>query len=338
MKFVDRTLHTAPASDERVGAHGGGAGAAVSRTELASSPNTRAAYGGALRRLTAWLDGRPLDGRPLDDRNLAAYLDSLREAGRARATAAIVVAAVRRAARHAGRRQPDGPLTRQAIESFRRAAAAAGASARRSPARGLTADECDRVLAACCRSRRTSTGFERDEAAVRRGLVDGAIVALVFHGALRRSEVAALRWADVDLSTGDDIVVVRVPVPETKLMEDGGDVRQLVGGCADALRRLHAATKPAPADSVIGLGVHQINRRFAAACAAAGLEGRRTLHSGRVGLAVELAARGASTRDVQFAGGWKDAGTVARYTARVSSGDDPVSRFMRRPVGGKLDN
>ena len=32
----------------------------------------------------------------------------------------------------------------------------------------------------------------------------------------------------------------------------------------------------AVADSVIGLGVHQINRRFAAACAAAGLEGRRT--------------------------------------------------------------
>ena len=41
----------------------------------ASSPNTRAAYGGALRRLAAWLDGRPLN-----DRTLAAYLDSLREA------------------------------------------------------------------------------------------------------------------------------------------------------------------------------------------------------------------------------------------------------------------
>ena len=133
-------------------------------------------------------------------------------------------------------------------------------------------------------------------------------------------------------------MLLALPPTNVSSMEDGGDVRQLVGGCADALRRLHAATKPAPADSVIGLGVHQINRRFAAACAAAGLEGRRTLHSGRVGLAVELAARGASTRDVQFAGGWKDAGTVARYTARVSSGDDPVSRFMRRPVGGKLDN
>ena len=333
MRFVKPKWHASPASDERVGPDGGGAGAAVSRTEPASSAHTRAAYGGALRRLTAWLDGRLLD-----DGNLAAYLDSLREAGRARATAAIVVAAVRRAARHAGRRQPDGPLTRQAMERFRRAAAAAGASGGSSTARGLTADECDRVLSACCRPRRTARGVERDAAAVRRGLVDGAIVALVFHGALRRGQVAALRWADVNLSAGDGIVVVGVPLPDRNPAQDGGDVRQLVGSCADALRRLHAATTPAPANPVIGLGVHQINRRFAAACAATGLEGRRTLHSGRVGLAVELAARGASTRDVQRAGGWKDAGTVARYTARVGSGDGAVSRFMRRPAGGKPDN
>ena len=170
---------------------------------------------------------------------------------------------------------------------------------------------------------------------MRRGLVDGAVVALVFHGALRRGEVAALRWADVDLSAGGDIVVVTVPGSKTNPAEDGAGVRQLVGGCAAALRRQHAATKPAPADSVIGLGVHQINRRFAAACAAAGLEGRRTPHGGRVGLAVELTARGASTRDVQLAGGWKNAGTVARYAARVTTGGGAVSWFMRGPGGGR---
>ena len=168
--------------------------------------------------------------------------------------------------------------------------------------------------------------------------VDGAIVALVFHGALRRSEVAALRWTDVDLSVGDDIVVVTVPGSKTNPSADGGDVRQLVGGCAAALRRLHAATKPAPANSVVGLGVHQINRRFSAACAAAGLEGRRTPHSGRVGLAVELAARGATTRDVQLAGGWKNPGMVARYAARVGAGAGTVGRFMRVPAGGKPDS
>ena len=84
--------------------------------------------------------------------------------------------------------------------------------------------------------------------------------------------------------------------------------------------------------------MHQINRRFSAACAAAGLEGRRTPHSGRVGLAVELAARGATTRDVQLAGGWKNPGMVARYAARVGAGAGTVGRFMRVPAGGKPDS
>ena len=149
---------------------------------------------------------------------------------------------------------------------------------------------------------------------------------------------ADARWTDVDLSVSDDIVVVTVPGSKTNPSADGGDVRQLVGGCAAALRRLHAATKPAPANSVVGLGVHQITRRFSAACAAAGLEGRRTPHSGRVGLAVELAARGATTRDVQLAGGWKNPGMVARYAARVGAGAGAVGRFMRIPAGGKPDN
>ena len=164
---------------------------------------------------------------------------------------------------------------------------------------------------------------------MRRGLVDGAIVALLFHGALRRREVAALRWADVDLAASDDIVVT-VRRSKTNPVGDRADVRRLVGGCAAAVRRLHAATSPAPTDAVIGLAVHQINRRFAAACAAAGLEGRRTSHSGRVGLAVELTARGASTHDVQIAGGWKDAGMVARYAASVSTKGGAVSRFLRQ--------
>ena len=171
---------------------------------------------------------------------------------------------------------------------------------------------------------------------MRRGLVDAAVVSLVFHGALRRGELTALRWCDVDLSADDDVVVT-VPGSKANSAEDGGEVRRLVGGCAAAVRRLHAATKPAPADSVTGLGISQLSRRFAAACAAAGLEGRRTLHSGRVGLAAELAARGASTRDVQLAGGWKTPGAVARHTAGVGSGA-AVSRFLRRPVGGERDD
>ena len=284
--------------------------------------NTRRAYAAAQRQLAAWLNGRPLD-----DASLAAYIRHLRAIGRAPATAALAVTATRRAARDAGQQPPDGPLTRQALEDCRRTEVAAG---RRAQTRGLTADECAAILATCAQRRRSGRGLERKETAERRGLVDGALVGLLFHGALRRSEVAALRWADVDLADGEDVVVTRRHAAGKQ-----PDVRRLVGGCAAAVRRLHAATTPDLADPVIGLGVDQINRRFAAACAAAGIEGRRSSHGGRVGLAVELAARGAPTHAIQRAGGWKHPSMVVRYAADVATRDGAVGRYLRarRPPG-----
>ena len=106
-------------------------------------------------------------------------------------------------------------------------------------------------------------------------------------------------------------------------------MRRLVGSCAAAVRSLHAAVSPEPGGSVVGLSVDQINHRFAAACAAAGLEGRRTSHGGPVGLAVELTARGASTHAIQLAGGWKDPAMVVRYAASVASRARAVGRYMR---------
>ena len=109
---------------------------------------------------------------------------------------AMVVAAVKRAPpvmpalpRRSGR--SPGPRSR----GFRRTDAV-DVPSRHGQARGLTADECATVLATCLRPRRTGRGLERPKTAERRGLVDGAIVSLLFHGALRRSEVASLHWAD----------------------------------------------------------------------------------------------------------------------------------------------
>ena len=87
--------------------------------DRATSPHTRRAYAMARRQLDAWLEGRPLDAS-----SLAAYLGHLHEAGRAPATAAMVVATVKRSARDAGTAVPIGPLTRRALEGFRRTDAA----------------------------------------------------------------------------------------------------------------------------------------------------------------------------------------------------------------------
>jgi integrase len=151
----------------------------------------------------------------------------------------MAVTAVRRAARAAGQQPPDRPFTHQAIEGFRRAAAA-DTPAHRGQARGLTADECAAILATCMQRRRTGRGLERTETAARRGRVDSATVELLFHGTLRRSEVAALRWAGVDLSDAGGDVVVTVRRSKTDPTGGRADVRRLVDGCAAAVRTVRA--------------------------------------------------------------------------------------------------
>ena len=88
--------------------HGGAAGRATPTTrrlaDAAISRNTRRAYLGALARLDAWRGAAQVD-----DASLAVYLGELFEAGRAPATAALAVAAVRFRAKLAG--QPDPART-----------------------------------------------------------------------------------------------------------------------------------------------------------------------------------------------------------------------------------
>ena len=102
------------------------------------SVNTRRAYAGALRRLDAWRGAAPVD-----DASLAVYLGELFEAGRAPATAALAVAAVRFRAKLAGQPAPAGEATARVLGGFRRTAADRG----RGQAAPLRADGLAAILA-----------------------------------------------------------------------------------------------------------------------------------------------------------------------------------------------
>ena len=58
-------------------------------------------------------------------------------------------------------------------------------------------------------------GVESDQVAAARGRLDAAIAGLLFMGGLRRSEVAALRWADVEDAGDADGILVTVRRSET---------------------------------------------------------------------------------------------------------------------------
>ena len=282
------------------------------------SVNTRRAYAGALRRLDTWRGPAPLT-----DASLAVYLGTIFEAGRAPATAALAVAAVRFRAKLAGQPAPAGERTARVLGGYRRTAADRG----RGQAAPLRADGLAAILATAERPRTDGRGVESHTTAHRRGRLDAVIASLLFMGGLRRSEVSALEWRDVSDARDGDGVLLTVRTSKTNQEGDAADVRYLKNGAAKAIRTLRAADA-APTDRVIGLSPLQIQRRFTAAARAAGIEARVTAHSGRVGLASELTARGASTTEVMLAGNWKTARMVAHYSAGATAERGAVARYL----------
>ena len=242
------------------------------------SLNSRLAYAGALRRLDTWR-GTAL----VDDASLAVYLGTIFEAGRAPATAALAVAAVRFRAKLAGQPDPAGECTARVLAGYRRTAADRG----RGQAAPLSADGLAAILATAERPRTDGRGVESHTTAQRRGRTDAVIAGLLFMGGLRRAEVSALEWRDVADASDGDGVLITVRTSKTNQEGDTADVRYLKNGAAKAIRTLRTdRPDAAPTDRVIGLSPLQIQRRFTAAARAAGIEARLTAHSGRVGLAV----------------------------------------------------
>ena len=81
-------------------------------------------------------------------------------------------------------------------------------------------------------------------------------------------------------------------------------------GAADKPHRMgasRAGSRGRCAGTGAGLNAESVGRRLTEAAKAAGIESRLTGHSGRVGLATELTARGASTTETMLAGGWSTA-------------------------------
>ena len=223
----------------------------------------------------------------------------------------------------AGQPARAGEATARVLGGYRRTAADRG----RGQAAPLRADGLAAILATAERPRTDGRGVESPTTAHRRGRLDAVIASLLFMGGLRRSEVSALEWRDVsDASDGDgDGMLIAVRQSKTNQEGDAADVRYLKNGAANAIRTLRAAdADAAPTDRVIGLSPLQIQRRFTAA----GIEARVTAHSGRVGLASELTARGASTTEVMLAGNWKTSRMVAHYSAGATAERGAVRKYL----------
>ena len=93
-----------------------------------------------------------------------------------------------------------------------------------------------------------------------------------------------------------------------------------------------AAIRPADVDGaapIFGLSARQLPRRIQAMARAAGLGEGFSGHSGRVGMAQDLAASGAELPALMVAGRWQSARMPARYTEKQALGRGAVARYYQ---------
>ena len=72
--------------------------------------------------------------------------------------------------------------------------------------------------------------MESRETAQRRGIVDAAIVAVLFQAGLRRCEAKALVWADIEDAADGEGVLVHVRASKSNQEGAAADTRYVKGG------------------------------------------------------------------------------------------------------------
>ena len=291
------------------------------------SDNTRAAYASAWRSFEAWASARAALALPASPALVAAYLSHLAEERRLSvATVRLHRAAL--AALHKASGHPD-PTDNEGVRRVLQGIARVHGRPQRQ-ARPLTAEALAAVRATAKGRRPLGDGKRRESAerASWRARVDLALLSMLRDGLLRRSEAAALAWGDVELrDDGSALLQVRRsktdPTAEGVVLYIGREAAQALMAIRPA-QQLLDASKP-----VFGLSPRQIGRRVQAAARAAGLGEGFTGHSGRVGMAQDLARTGVELPALMTAGRWKSSRMPARYTERQAADRGAVARYYQ---------
>ena len=286
---------------------------------------TERVYKSAWGRFVSWADAQGYDALPAAPETVAAYLASRAASGLSPASMKLDRAAIRDAHRSASRPDPtQHPGVANVARGIVRTAAVNGHAPRQ--AAGLTSDALAAIRSTARLARRGPSGRQESEATARkRGNMDVAIASTMRDGLLRRSEAAALAWGDIELRSDG---TGRLTIRRSKTDQAGeGSVQFLGKGTAAALRTIRPKDAAATA-KVFGVKCgRSIARRLSAMAKAAGLDGHFGGHSGRVGMARDLVAAGASVAAVQIAGRWASSRMPAHYARGELAARGAVAKY-----------
>ncbi|MDE0219792.1 MAG: tyrosine-type recombinase/integrase [Spirochaetaceae bacterium] len=297
----------------------------VAALASATSPNTRRAYRSGWERWQAWALKRSARVMPADPSAVAAYLTGRSRQGCAPATVRVDRAAISAAHRAIGSADPTASAV---VHEVMRSIAKAGRDRGRGQVQGLDWDAADRIATLAENGGRTLIGLR-----------DGALIRVGSDALLRVTELSELDVADVQLEE-DGIGTVTVRHSKTD-QEGRGHVRYLGAPTIAAVQNYLSAAGVADGPlfrrldrGVVGgrLGAGSIRRIIAHRAKRAGIDGRVSGQSLRVGAAQSLAAKGAGLVELQEAGDWKSPNMPSYYARNQLAARGAVAR-LRYGVG-----
>ena len=270
----------------------------------ALAPGTVALYRSIAGKLDQWLQAR---GWEASDLTIAEYLDHEHQRGIAPGTVALIPAAAKYAAKMSGHPNPIGPQCARVLAGVRREGAGRG----NGQVKGLSWSEAERVAAVAVLGEPGARDFR-----------DAALVALASDCLLRVGEVVSVQVADITAeadgsgrltvrrSKTDQLgvgVVLYIGPPTMAALRDWLEVGEIESGPVFRRVRRGGAVQDAAISSTAARAILQTRAREA------GIEGRVSGHSPRVGAAQSLAAAGAGLVEMQAAGRWQSPTMPAHY-------------------------
>ena len=287
--------------------------AELARASLA--PATIRAYRSALY---AWDTFR--NDQSENDTLIAEYLTARYEAGASPATCTQIVGAIRFRAKHQGYADPIGSAAQRVLAGIRRQ----GRDRGRGQMDGLRWNEADAIVRIAQRDQ-TLAGFR-----------DAAIIAVMSDALLRVSECVALNVEDfLHVKDGS----ARVTVRWSKTDQEGRSSMLYIGPTTTTAVTTYlnaAQIDDGPLFRRVRRGDHlgtgrltdrAIRNIVKQRAAAAGVSGRFSGHSLRIGSAQSLATAGASVVEMQIAGRWRDTSMPAHYARAQLAGTGAVARL-----------
>ena len=285
------------------------------------SKNTKSSYERELKELEIWLKNRPLT-----DILLSEYLTLCYERGLSPASIAMIPAAVRFSGRLSGIKSPIGVLTERTLAGIRRE----GLNRGRGQVTGITF---------------TETKFLVGQIAKHgvKGIRDAALFSLMSDCMLRVSELVAVRPADLEITSDGS---GRLHLPKSKTDQEGAGATLYVGaptmelihswlhlieqqiGEVDQSVKLFRSIRKGGHIQQTGMSTQGIRKNLKHYVSEAGLQGRFSGHSFRVGTAQSLAQRGATLTQMQTAGRWKSPKMPASYCRNELAGRSAIATLL----------